>query len=237
MEKIKEVLKELGIEKREIEIYLTLIGEQDLTALQIAKKTKIDRTTTYDILEKLINKGMASSFIKNKTKHFRVLTPNNLLSYFKDKYYSLESIVPSLNDLSKKSKEFVSCELFQGKEGIKTVIKEFLETKANYKAIGIRKEYEEFLKFFTDQTILKINISRMKETAIVEKGSKFTETKNGTYRFINKKFLPPISTLIYKNIVVFFIWKEPYFAIRIENKDFAKLQDEYFNLLWKSAKK
>ncbi len=234
---IKEVLKNLGFEDREIKIYFTLIVEQNLTALQISKKTEIDRTTIYDILERLMNKGIASSFIKNKTKHFKVLTPQKLLIFFREKYSSLKSILPTLNQISNKSKEIVKCELFQGKGGLKSLIRDFVSTNVDYKTIGIRKEYEEILGFLTEQSVLKLNKMKIKETAIIEKGAEFIPLENGVYRYIDKKWLPPITTLIYNEVVIFFIWKKPYFAIRIENKEFAKLQSEYFDLLWKVAKK
>ncbi len=235
-DKIKQVLENLGFEDREIKIYLTLVREQNLTALQISKKTWIDRTTTYDILERLINKGVASSFTQDKIRHFKALTPNNLLIYFKEKFSSLETILPSLNQIKDQPKEIVKCELFQSKNGFKAVIRDFIEANVNYKAIGIRKEYEEILGYSTDQGVLKLNELKVKEKAIIEEGSKFIPLKYGVYRYLKKKWLPPITTLIYTNVVVFFIWKEPYFAIRIENKEFAKLQSEYFDLLWDVAK-
>jgi len=235
--KIIEVLENLGLETREIKIYLTLIREPNLTALQIAKETGIDRTTTYDILEKLMNKGIVSLFIQNKTRHFKALTPKKLLFYFKEKYSSLETILPSLNQVSDKTKEPVRCELFQGKNGFKTVLMDFVEANTDYKAIGIRKEYEEILGYLTDQYVLKFNELNVKETAIVERDAEFIPIKKGVYRYIDKKFLPPITTVIYNNVVIFFIWKEPYFAIRIENKEFAKLQEEYFDIMWGIARK
>ena len=234
---MKQVLKNLGFEDREIKIYLTLIREQGLTAMQISKKTEIDRTTTYDILERLMNKGVASSFTQDKIRHFKALTPNNLLVYFKEKFSSLETILPSLNQIKDQSKEVVKCELFQSMNGFKAVIRDFIDANVDYKAIGIRKEYEEVLGYLTDQGVLKLNELKVKEKAIIEKGSKFIPLKHGIYRYLEKKWLPPITTLIYNNVVVFFIWKEPYFAIRIENKEFAKLQSEYFDLLWDVAKK
>jgi len=235
-DKIKQVLENLGFEEREINIYLTLISEQNLTALQISKHTRIDRTTTYDILERLMNKGVVSSFIQNKTRHFKALTPEKLLVYFKEKYFSLEQIIPKLNQIRTKTKEPVSCELFQGKNGFKTVLRDFMEANVDYKAIGIRKEYEEILGYITDQYVLKLNELNVKETAIVERGAEFIPVKKGVYRYLDKKALPPITTFIYNNVVIFFIWKEPYFAIRIENKEFAKLQEEYFDMMWGIAK-
>jgi len=235
-QKIIEIMKNLGFEEREIKIYLSLLKNNSQTALQISKDIRIDRTTTYDILERLIDKGIISITIKNKIKNFSVIKPKELLLLFKEKYSSLENILPELTKIFKKSeKTQVKCELFQGREGIRTVIKNFLENYKDYKVIGIRKEYEEIIGYLNDQGILKLDQSKIKEIALVEKGAKFKKLKHGIYKYLNKKMCSPITTMIHGEIIIFFIWKEPYFAIKIENKSFSKAQEEYFDILWKLA--
>lgn len=234
---VTKVLENLGIETREINIYLALINKGTLTALQISKKIRIDRTTIYDILERLIDKGIVSYTIKNKTKHFNALKPKELLIYFKEKYSSLEKILPELNKLASQKKEEIKCELFQGREGLKTILKDLIDTKKDYKAINIRKEYEEILEYFYEQGVLNLDAFKVKEIAIVEKGQRFQKLKRGIYKYLDKKLISPVTTLIYKDKVAFFIWQQPYFAIRVENKTFSKAQKEYFDLLWKIAKK
>jgi len=236
MVKINEVLQDLGLEEREIKVYLALLRNNTRPALQLSKETRIDRTTTYDILERLIDKGIVSSIIKNNTKHFTALTPKNFLLHFKEKYSALESILPELNRITTETKEPLTCELFQGKEGLKTVAKDIVAAKKDYKAINIRKEYEDILGYFNEQGIIKLEQFKVKESAIVERGAKFKKVKEGTYRYLDKKLLSPVTTLIYGNTVVFFLWTEPYFAIRIDNKTFAKSQEKYFELLWEIAK-
>lgn len=233
MHKIKEILQNLGLEHREIKIYLTLIKNNPQTALQISKQTAIDRTTTYDLLDKMVNKGMISIITKNNSKHFRALTPKKLLEHYKEKYSSLEHILPELNKISQQSQEQVKCEFFQGKNGLKTVLKDLIESKKEYKVIGIKKEYEEILGYFNDQGVLKLNIDKIREKGVYAKGEQFKKLKHGKYKAINQK-LSPITTVIYGNKVAFFIWTIPYYSILIENKTFAKGQEEYFNILWKS---
>ncbi len=234
--KIKNILLDLGFEEREIKIYLSLIKNNGSTALKISKDTKIDRTTIYDLLEKMIQRGFISFFVENKAKHFFAISPEKLLIYFKEKYSSLESIFPEIKKLEKKDQIKVSCELFSGIEGMKNVIKDFINENKNYKTIGIRQEYEDVLEYLADQGVLRMNELKTKEKALVEEGAKFTKLKNGEYRYLNKKLIPPVTTLIYSDKVIFFIWQEPYFAIKIESKDISKTQEEYFDLLWKTAK-
>ncbi len=233
---LHEVLKDLGFKDKEIKIYLALLKEESLTVLQIGKEARIDRTTIYDVLERLIDKGVVSSSVKNKTKYFTALNPNELLIHFKEKYSSLEKILPELNKLSTKSKPKIKFNLFQGKEGLKSVINELIEEKTDYKVIGMKKEYEEILSYFTKNALLKLNQSKVKEIAIVGKEAKFKKLRNGIYRYLDEALLSPITTLIYNDKVIFFIWIEPYFALSIENKEFRTSQEEYFNLLWKLAK-
>ncbi|MFZ5954792.1 MAG: helix-turn-helix domain-containing protein, partial [Nanoarchaeota archaeon] len=40
-DKVSEVLKSIGLNKNEIEIYIDLIGHKSSTALEISKRTKI----------------------------------------------------------------------------------------------------------------------------------------------------------------------------------------------------
>ena len=236
MTKVFEILKDLGFEDREIKIYLTLIRIGDSPALKISKEIGIDRTTTYDILERLIGRGIVSSYVKNKSKHFSALAPDKLLHHFKEKYSSLESIIPELKNIFNQTPELVKCELFYGKEGLKSIGKDIIHNTQEYRVIGIRKEYEEIIGYFNEQAILKLDQFKAKELAIVERNAKFKKLRNGEYKYLDKKLLSPITTLIYKNKVVFFIWKEPYFAVSIENEQLAKAQIEYFNILWKIAK-
>ena len=101
MSKLFEILKDLGFEERAIKIYLALIRIGDSPALKISKEIGIDRTTTYDILERLMGRGIVSLYIKNNSKHFSALAPDSLLHHFKEKYSSLEYILPELKKISK----------------------------------------------------------------------------------------------------------------------------------------
>jgi sugar-specific transcriptional regulator TrmB len=234
---IKEVLRELGFEERETQIYLILIKEGDLPALQIARKSRVDRTTIYDVLERLASKGIISSYIKNKSRQFHAIIPDKLLLNFKEKYSSLEKIMPELNKLKNSNSEKVSCELFYGKDGLKTILNDLIYSAKEYRVINIKKEYEDILNYFNDLGVLKLDEFKAKEIAIVEKGEDFKKLKNGQYRYLNKKLISPVTTLIYNDRVVFFIWVEPYFAVLVENKQFNQAQLEYFNLLWKASEK
>src|SRR3989344_4089687 len=227
MDKIIYVLKNLGFEDKEIKIYLYLIKNPNSTVLQISKNIGIDRTTIYDILERLITKGIGSIIIKNNTKNFNVLKPKELLNYFEDKYKSLEKISKP------NTKEKLKCEIFQGLEGLKTALKDLVKAKTDYKIIGIKEEYEKILGYFNEQGTIKLNQSKVKEEAIIEEGVIVKKLKNSIHKKIKKGIISDITIILYNNITIFIIWDEPYSAIRIENKNLYKSELGYFKLLSK----
>ncbi|MDA3836125.1 MAG: hypothetical protein PF542_00725 [Nanoarchaeota archaeon] len=237
MDKLISVLIEHGFEERSAKIYLYLLKNDDSTALEISKGVNIDRTTVYDLLEKLFSKGLVSSLQMNGSRRFRALGAEKLLVHFKEKYDSLEGILPDLKNLELETVDKVSCEFFIGRDGLKIVLKDLINCGKDYKVIGIRKEYEELLGYFNEQGIIKLENFNVKEIAILEKGSNVKKVKGGKYRYLDKKLMSPITTLIYGDYVIFIIWNEPYYSVRIKSDSFVNGQLEYFDLLWGIAKR
>ncbi|MFA4887041.1 MAG: helix-turn-helix domain-containing protein [Candidatus Nanoarchaeia archaeon] len=236
MEKIHTILQEFGFEEREIKIYLSLLTHSQSTALQLSQHTGIDRTTVYDLLQKLIQKRIVFSLIKQGTKCFTALSPEELLSHFQNKYVSLQQIIPELEELTQQSPLQFKCETFYGLEGLKIVLKDFVKVKSDYKIIGIREEYEQILGYFVEQGIITLNHFNVKEEAILEEGFNVKKLKQSTHRTVKKGTLSPFTTVLYKEHVLFISWTKPYSILRIENPAFYQSQLDQFNLLWKNAK-
>jgi HTH-type transcriptional regulator, sugar sensing transcriptional regulator len=236
MSRMIEVLGQQGFERREIAIYLFLVKHRDSTALEISKGAKIDRTTAYDLLEKMIARGIVSSILKNSTRRFNALAPRELIAYFREKFESLESILPDLDRHQEQASMPLTCELFEGTEGLRTVLKDLLNSKKDYRAIGIRKEYEQVLGYFNDLGVIRMDQFKAREIALVENNARFKKLKNGIYRYTKNKLKSRMTMVLYSDIVLFFVWTEPYHAIRIKNAEFAAGQLEYFNIMWAAAK-
>jgi len=98
MNKIGTLLSEFGLNKQEITIYTYLVGKEELTAYKIAKATGIHRSTTYDILERLNNKGI----VYKQTKKFTYYGANEIstiIAQLKDREAILTALLPEINKL------------------------------------------------------------------------------------------------------------------------------------------
>src|SRR5574338_566764 len=74
MEIIKEIQK-IGFSKREAEIYIALLQKKEFTAPELAKITTVNRTKIYEILQKIVGKGLCNEKITNGQKIFRAIKP------------------------------------------------------------------------------------------------------------------------------------------------------------------
>ncbi|MFH1211984.1 MAG: helix-turn-helix domain-containing protein, partial [Candidatus Woesearchaeota archaeon] len=58
------VLREIGLSKNECRVYLSLIKLGSGTVQEISKKSNVHRANVYDVLNKLMEKGLVSYIIK-----------------------------------------------------------------------------------------------------------------------------------------------------------------------------
>ena len=81
----KEILQELGLSEAEAKVYLALLETGSTLAGQIIKKTGLHRGTTYQILQRLKEKGLVSSIIKGKKQYFEPASPDRLMDVLKER--------------------------------------------------------------------------------------------------------------------------------------------------------
>ena len=77
---ITEKLEKLGLNKKEAQIYLAALESGETNIEGLSKKSKIKRTTVYDIVESLKEKGLLSSTFSKKKKYMR--STKNLSNFF-----------------------------------------------------------------------------------------------------------------------------------------------------------
>lgn len=234
-----KLLEDLGLEEKEAKVYLGLLKLGESTATKIAQRTNLDRTLIYQLTNKLIAKGLVSYIIKNNVKYFISAEPKKLLEEIKEKEVRVREALPDLIALAKKQEEETKVEVYKGKKGLGTVLKDIILTKEDYVAFGeegrFQKEFPIEVHQFMNQ-VIKHNIHE-KVLVRADFRGKILKTKNSEHRYIAKEYLSPVTTVVYGNKVVNVIWTAPYYAILIENKEVADSFRSQFMALWKIAKK
>jgi len=70
-----ELLKEIGLTESETKVYLALLELGSTTKGPIVDKSQVASSKIYELLEKLIQKGLASFVVKSGTKYFEAAPP------------------------------------------------------------------------------------------------------------------------------------------------------------------
>ncbi len=68
-------LQQIGLTKREAEVYLALLQRKEFTAPELTKITTVTRTKIYEILQSLVHKGIVSESSRNGNKMYRSIDP------------------------------------------------------------------------------------------------------------------------------------------------------------------
>lgn len=68
-------LQQIGLTKRESEIYIALLQKKEFTASELERMTTITRTKIYEILRSMVRKGVCAESIKNGQKIYKGIEP------------------------------------------------------------------------------------------------------------------------------------------------------------------
>ncbi|MBE0539565.1 MAG: hypothetical protein IH620_07620 [Ignavibacterium sp.] len=79
-------LQQIGLTKREAEVYIALLQRKEFTAPELTKITTITRTKIYEILQNLVHKGICTESNRNGNKVFRSINPKIALKNIVNNY-------------------------------------------------------------------------------------------------------------------------------------------------------
>lgn len=234
-----KILQEIGLEKDEVGVYISLLKFGSSTATKVASETSIYRTNVYRILDSLALKGIVSHVFKNNVKYFSAESPRKLVEDQKNKLESLKNLVPQLESISDSLIEDFKVDVFKGKEGLISVLKYVIREKKDYIVFGEEGRLQKILPNFIEQLLRDVKHFNIKERMLSKESlrGEIMETKNSKIKYLEERYFSPVMTVVFGNYTAIFIWDEPYQAILIKSKATAKGYKNYFEALWKIAKK
>jgi len=249
---IEQVLQKIGLTNGEIKVYLALLELGSTTTWQITKKSRVSGSKVYEVLDRLIKKGLASYIIKNNIRYFEAARPEMILEYLDQKSKIIESdktevqkIIPSL---IMKQHQAVKAEakIFLGFEGAKTAYEDAIQSLKKGDELygwGLTDQPEEWNIYFNKREEVRSKKGIIHKTIFNEQfktttGYKGRKNLPNTYiRFFPKEMGMPTSMEVWKNKVAMFITTaENPITIVIESQAAADSFKKYFDLLWKQAK-
>jgi sugar-specific transcriptional regulator TrmB len=242
------LLKEMGLTESEIRAYLALLETGSSKKGPLVKKTGISSSKIYEVLDRLIEKGLVSYVLKNKVRHFNAAPPSRIKDYLQEKGEKikkqenmLEHVLPHLETIGKTKERKTDAEVYRGWKGMQTVYNDLLETLEpgeEYVIFGAsRGEDEKRVRSFFKRFGMKVVRKKLKAKII------FNENARGNIPNVERtakvRYLDhttPSEILIYGHkTAIVLLEKEP-LVILIRGENVAKSFRRYFDVMWGVAK-
>lgn len=251
---IENVLQNIGLNEKEIEVYLTNLELGSQPASVIARRVKIPRNTTRFILDKLVEKGVIEKTKRANTQLYSPETPKNLINLLEsqrvdlnadidDKIGKLNSVMAELESRYRPESTKPKVTFYEGDDGLKKVYEDTLKSSEDLRSFasfdamhGVLPDY--FKTYYHRRVKNKLHIRSVHpDTPLARERSKHDKKEMRDSRLVPAKeysFTPEIQ--LYDNKISITSLKEK-LGIIIESQEIYQAMSVIFELAWKEATK
>lgn len=242
---LKDDLKEVGLTEKEARIYLAGLELGPVSIIDLARKTKENRTSLYHTVEGLIKRGFFTIIKKGNKKLYSPEDPGLLKRAAQQRLDQVSGIVKDLLALQKKGSLKPIMHMYDGMEGIKAVFQEtiYAKEKTIYGFTGIEhlatasKSLMDFL--LNEYTALRKKNGVFAKLIIPDTPGGRTYHASDNEKFRESRFVSadkynfPSEYLVYDDVVCLLAFSErEQFAITIQSKAMADTMKMIFNFMW-----
>src|SRR3989344_1550382 len=197
MANIEKTLENLGFSGNEIKVYLTLNDHGSMKAGRIAKLAKIDRSSTYNALKLLLEKGLASYVLIGEVKWFQATGPKRLLDYIQEQQEDVKSIINELHERHKAHKIEGQVRLFKGIKGVKSIFLDIARTGKDNFVFGSEGQFSERMPEFALQFKRMKKEKGFRTYMICRKDRRELDVSSGNHRYLPNIAESTVVTNIY----------------------------------------
>jgi HTH-type transcriptional regulator, sugar sensing transcriptional regulator len=243
-----EQLTTLGLTPGEAKAYLAMIQIGPSRVGKIVEISGVSQSKIYNVLDRLILKGLASYNIQDNIKHFQSLEPSRLQDYVLKKEFEVrkqkESISQIIQDLSKNiyATKRSASEIFVGERSLRSAYIVLLD---NAKKGDVLRYFYPYSDFHENASPFYSRFYKyQKSKGIVERGVVSLDFKNSKHfkeipkdvklRYVD--FPLPGTIDIFMNKLLIVDWKT-IIGILITSSEIAGIFVDYFDNIWKIARK
>ena len=210
------------------------------TASEIALRNSLNRTFTYDRIDKLMKKGLVGSFIKDNKKYFKAADPNNLVAILREnqerivselekKRTQIKKLVPNLLKLKKPQEKTPNVELYSTKRGIKSVLNLILKDKKPLHIYGSIKKFQDIMKHYYE-IWNKQRVKQKVKTKILTPD--IMDVSDSEIDYLSEEHKTNTTTFTFGNKTAVVLWSAVPVAILTESKEVAESNIHFFDGLW-----
>src|SRR3989344_288534 len=233
---MSEKLTKIGLTVIESKVYVTLLEYGKANPSVLSRKTGVHRRSIYDVLDRLIEKGLASYIMENGKRFYMASDPKRIQEIIDEQQQEISKILPELEAKFFHSKGKQETLFFRGKEGIKEIFEDQIREGKDVYIIGASHNAKELLRFYIPHYTNKRIKKKIKLHAIYAGTKHQSPVPLSEVRYLPESFSSLVSTNIYGNKAAIILWIQDPVAILIKQPDISNTFKKSFDLLWNIAK-
>ena len=238
---IVQLLKKIGLSKRQAQIYVALLEIGKGSVQEIADQSGLKRTSIYPNLEVLKDRGVLFESKIDAHTYYLPEDPEQLVSTLKDQAEELSQALNSLSEPSKKQRSHV--QFYTGSDGFKKIWSAiFSSDVTEYLIITDAREFNGFVQNkYIEHSIIKRKVEKgihSRQIIAFSEDAKNIIAKDGEENR-ESKILPhqhkiPYTTIVFGNKVALISPMPENIIMIIESESYTRTQRSFFEALWES---
>ncbi len=240
---IRPLLAKIGLDGKQIEIYLALLSLHSAKASDIAKAAGQSRSHAYVILRTLEEMGLVSEIDEQSITRFIAEPPERLLGYLKDREREsrelrtlVEGALPVLSALTGAFLGAPRVTVLKGMDGMKHVYRDIL-TQEFVGLYNAQTSLDAFGQNVVTMLLGADAVLRGRDLLVDNAAAKkhcadIPPTKHYQIRLLPKNIDFTTDTIVYGDSITFFAYDADRTIVRIDNHNLANTVRTWFEVLW-----
>jgi sugar-specific transcriptional regulator TrmB len=248
---LKQYFRKLGMGAEEAEIYLDLCEHDHTTPLLLARRTGINRTKVYRLIEQMATEKLVEVAVGAKTTMVSPAPLDQLGQKLQQKQRRVAELTQGWGEvqtliaqLSSARQAETKVKYYQGKSGIQQLVWNVLSAKSEIVGYTTRDLADFVGETFMEEFVAEFLRRKLSmrdvygDEYLDNKWTQYEWGKRVVSRYVPKKILViPHQMDIYDGTVSFYRWVgEEVFGVEIINPDVAIMQKQLFELAWERGK-
>jgi len=247
---MEKELQKLGLEEKEVQIYLSCLSQKDPTPTLVAKLTGLKRATVYFYLERLKEKGLIEWEIHKSRKHISLVPPRRGLKRYIAKQKEqiersedvMKGILAHMEQVNQETVPGSKVYHYEGQEGIRFAIDKMLHSRKPLYWFGSMELLlaaaggaEAWYRMFTARRLQEGTVTYGITDRRILRYPQFSNMKEArrSYRFLEDDFEVPATLVIFgDSICLGSKQNNELRMVLIENAMMAQTLTFMYKVLW-----
>lgn len=245
------LVKPYGLSAEESRIYLHLLKQGVLTALELSRQLHMGRTKVYRILDDLKQKQLVEYQVHTRGLKFGAAHPKKLKQIVTQKQGEVETLKQGLPDLVRQLTSLIPQDqdggkvlYYEGVRGLEQVSYNITKAKDQLRVF----EMEHMSDFLDENLAEDIRRQLVKQQVLTRDLTNkktfegFTQVKEMISSYSQFRYIDPqqleikFETLIYNDVYATYTYQDDQiFCVEIYNSQLAEMQKQLFDFIWQQA--